>query len=253
MGLKIRLAQTLLAFIPALTLSMAQDGPPKAPITVNFLANGGGTLKGNLHQTLETPGETTPVKAIANRDNLFNFWILEGKPFIKNEIVVKASGDRDITAHFVGRRASIIGQMGPNIRGINQKGESAILSDYFGKVILLQVVSEDSASCSANAPAFEAIHQNVNPEKCACVSIMHSSKSYSKPKKETLQEWIDKHGLTMPVQNDSSGSLNGYANKCYFDGAAGSPCFIVLDRTFLVRYLGHDLDQALLVAQESQK
>lgn len=216
--------------------------------TIKFTAAAGGTLQGNLEQTLSKAGKTTPVKAIPEANHLFNYWLVNGKPVLTEEITLEATGQMEIQAFFVPKAALKIGDLAPNIRGINSKGESVALSNLYGKVIVLDVLAENCEKCMNNAPKFEAKHQLLKGEHFTCAMIMHTSKSGGKAKKESLQKLAN---ITMPLQNDASGSASGYTFKCFVGGNNGaSPCYVVLDKAFKVRLITGEMESAITAGKQ---
>lgn len=239
-------ASALMVAICSLTLGASQ----REAFTIKFsTATEGGNLSGKLEQTFEAPGETTPVKATAKNGYMFNYWIVDGKPLTQEQITLKAVANKEVKAYFVRKTASTMEALAPNVRGINNLGEPMALSNHYGKVMLLNVLAEYCDLCADKAVIFEGHHKALKSDQFTCVTLMHSNNNSGKPKKETLQNWVNKYGTTMPIQNDNSGTKNGYAYSCFVKGSDGAPCYIVINKDFRIAHLGNEMEPALEAAK----
>ncbi len=84
--------------------------------TVKFVAGAGGTVTGELQQTVQHGGNCKPVTAVPNDEfHMFVDWTWTGVPFTANPLTVtNVTADMDITANFKGSEFTVSFTAGAN-------------------------------------------------------------------------------------------------------------------------------------------
>ncbi len=230
--------------------SGGNDDSGSGSFTVTFVADAGGSLSGTLTQKVSSGGSCSPVTANASSGYAFNFWYGDGVATTTGSSLTLSNVTKNMTvrASFASTGKGSNGAVGANILGIDSKGAKVALSDFFGKVILLDVSTIWCGPCNSAAPGFEATYKKYKGQGLECVTVLAQNASYKMCSQADLQSWVNKYSNTMRVMGDSAGTSAGPAQRFYVSATGGFPTFAVLDKQFKVRYLGNSEASALSAA-----
>lgn len=136
-------------------------------------------------------------------------------------------------------------QPATEFNGITQSGAAFKLSDYTGKVIVLDVSAMWCGPCRSAAPRLEALYQKYKDKGATVVICLSRDDNNGGPVSQTnLKSWADAYGNTHPVVSDQTSSTpsSGKVEQAYVSKTGGFPTVVVIDKSFKVRYLqaGHD-------------
>ncbi len=107
----------------------------------------------------------------------------------------------------------------------NSSGESKSLSDYRGKVVLLNIWATWCGPCRAEMPSIEALHKDLESQGLAVVAV-----SVDDPNAiAAIREFVDEYKLTFDILHDQTQLFRGVYR--YF----GVPETYVIDRKGVIR------------------
>ncbi len=134
----------------------------------------------------------------------------------QNETVLTADGSETI----VGTQ---VGQLAPDFTTNLLDGSTISLSDYQGKVVLLNFWATWCGPCRVEMPEFQRIYSDSDTEEFVvlAVNLMESP--------EQIEPYIDELGLTFPIALDT----NGDHNELF--GVIAYPTTYVLDANGIIR------------------
>ena len=134
------------------------------------------------------------------------------------------------------------GREAPNIAGIDSAGRKLELTDYRGKVVVIDFWADWCAACLALVPSERALLQRMHGKPFALLGVNLD------PTREVMRRSEEKHHIAWPS---------------FFDGSEGPilktwnihvmPTIFVLDSAGIVRYKGQDMDEASRVAESLVK
>ncbi|MTI69362.1 MAG: redoxin domain-containing protein [Firmicutes bacterium] len=116
-----------------------------------------------------------------------------------------------------------VGKKAPDFTLENLQGEKVSLSDYEGKIVMLNFWATWCGYCDKEMPDFEKLY-NENKDKDFVILAVNARES-----KETVKEYINKGGYTFPVLLDKSGKIN----RKYLIGGLPTTYFISKDGILL--------------------
>ncbi|MTI67669.1 MAG: redoxin domain-containing protein [Firmicutes bacterium] len=116
-----------------------------------------------------------------------------------------------------------VGKKAPDFTLENLQGEKVSLSDYEGKIVMLNFWATWCGHCDKEMPDFEKLY-NENKEKDFVILAVNARESI-----ETVKEYINKGGYTFPVLLDKSGEIN----RKYLIGGLPTTYFISKDGILL--------------------
>jgi thiol-disulfide isomerase/thioredoxin len=141
------------------------------------------------------------------------------------------------------------GQTAADIQGIGADGATLRLSQFKGKVILLDVSAMWCIYCKMDAPAVQYLFQTYGPKGLAVVTCLAEDTNGAVVTQSGLRQWVSQYHLTQNVMNDTSGTSGGVAERAYVGVTGGFPTLVVIDKNFKVQYLQGGLDLAALTAK----
>ncbi|MGA2080073.1 MAG: TlpA disulfide reductase family protein [Holophaga sp.] len=137
-----------------------------------------------------------------------------------------------------------VGDPAGDIQGIDASGTSIRLSQFRGKVILLDVSTMWCGVCQQSAPALEYLHQVHGPRGLVVVTCLAEDSNGAPVTQAGLQQWVATYHLTYPVMNDPSGTRDGVAEQAYAGATGGFPTLALIDKGFKVQSLESGFDLA---------
>ncbi len=96
-----------------------------------------------------------------------------------------------------------VGDLAPDFRIANLKGGESSLSDYRGKVVLLNFWATWCGPCKAEMPSMEALYQSYSREDFEILAV-----SIDLEKDAPVQAFIEDFGFTFPVLLDEMFEVN---------------------------------------------
>lgn len=93
--------------------------------------------------------------------------------------------------------------LAPDFELNNLSGETVRLSDYRGKIVVLNFWSPDCGYCKAEMPDMEAFFQEYKEKDIVVLTI-----SLSQGSKETIEEFMTARGFSFPVLLDNAGQTS---------------------------------------------
>jgi thiol-disulfide isomerase/thioredoxin len=142
-----------------------------------------------------------------------------------------------------------VGQPAADIQGIDASGSAIRLSQFKGKVILLDVSAMWCFYCQQDAPAVQYLYKTYGPKGLVAVTCLCEDANGAQVTQAGLKQWASEFSLTLPVMNDQSGTSGGVAESAYVGVTGGFPTLVIIDRNFKVQYLQGGLDQAAVTAK----
>jgi thiol-disulfide isomerase/thioredoxin len=146
-------------------------------------------------------------------------------------------------------RPQQVGQPATDLQGINASGSALRLSQFKGKVILLDVSAMWCGFCQEDAPAVQYLYRTYGPKGLAVVTCLAEDNNGAEVTEAGLKQWVSTYNLTQQVMNDQSGTSGGAAERAYVGATGGFPTLALIDRNFNVQYLQGGLDQAAVTAR----
>ena len=119
----------------------------------------------------------------------------------------------------------------PNLSFINPKGETAKLSDYKGKVVVVKLWATWCGVCRAKWPEHQALYNTVIEEEdvqLIALSVMEDP--------EVSQSWVDKQGFDVPLFKNlvhNRGAVSVADGSFYF--IKGTPMKFLIDKEGVLR------------------
>jgi thiol-disulfide isomerase/thioredoxin len=142
-----------------------------------------------------------------------------------------------------------VGQPAADIQGFGADGAALSLSQYRGKVILLDVSAMWCVFCKLDAPAVQYLFQAYGPKGLAVVTCLTEDSNGAVVTQSGLRQWVSQYHLTQMVMNDPSGTSGGVAERAYVSVTGGFPTLVLIDKNFKVQYLQAGLDLAAVTAK----
>ena len=93
------------------------------------------------------------------------------------------------------------GSAAPGFQLPTLAGERADLASFRGKVVVLNFWATWCPPCVAEMPSLERLHRSLGPEGLAVVTVSTDED------REILEEFVTRHGLTLPVLLDPGGQV----------------------------------------------
>ncbi len=94
------------------------------------------------------------------------------------------------------------GVRAPNFKLPDLNGKMMSLTDYRGRVVLLNIWATWCAPCVEEMPSMEKLHQELKDEKFVILAV-----SIDEPGAEVVRPFMKKHKLNFPALIDSAGIL----------------------------------------------
>ncbi len=116
--------------------------------------------------------------------------------------------------------APVIGELAPGFTFPLLPGGTASLSDYRGKVVLINVWATWCPSCIDEMPDLENLYKKMKSQGSAFEILGVSIDALTDP----VQKWVDRFGITFPILLDPRGTIK----KLY--RTTGVPETFVIDR-----------------------
>jgi len=143
-----------------------------------------------------------------------------------------------------------IGAPATDIHGIDAQGTATRLSQFKGKVILLDVSAMWCYWCQQDAPSIQNLYQTYGPKGLAVATCLTQDNNGGGPVGLAgLKQWTSTYHLTQTVMNDASGTSGGAAEQAYVSVTGGFPTLVLIDKTFKVQYLQGGLDLNAVIAK----
>ena len=142
-----------------------------------------------------------------------------------------------------------VGQPATDLQGIDASGSAIRLSQFKGKVILLDISAMWCFYCQQDAPAVQYLYKTYGPKGLVAVTCQSEDANGAQVTEAGLKQWASEYSLTLPVMNDQSGTSSGAAESAYVSVTGGFPTLVIIDRNFKVQYIQGGLDQAAVTAK----
>lgn len=110
------------------------------------------------------------------------------------------ASEKDLSSQKLGVE---VGNIAPDFRVANLKGGESSLSDYRGKVVLLNFWATWCGPCKAEMPSMEALYQSYPREDFEILAV-----SIDIDKDAPIQSFIEDFGFTFPVLLDTLFEVN---------------------------------------------
>jgi peroxiredoxin len=115
------------------------------------------------------------------------------------------------------------------------KGDDVSLSDFAGEsAVLLEFTTTWCPHCVTIIPTLKATASAYKAKGLSVVAV------YIRENRSSLEDFVDKHGITYTVLQDSDGTI---ASKY---GIRGVPTTIILDKAGVIRYRGHSIPKDII-------
>ncbi|MFT4974667.1 MAG: thiol-disulfide isomerase/thioredoxin [Myxococcota bacterium] len=115
------------------------------------------------------------------------------------------------------------GDVAHNFSMLDQFGELVELYQFYGRVIVLDVVAEWCGTCQEMAPEGQAVWEDLGDAGLMYITVMMEDVASGPPGDDVMVRWAEDHGLSHPVVSDLSGEQSGYVTYGY-------PAVVVIDR-----------------------
>jgi thiol-disulfide isomerase/thioredoxin len=138
-----------------------------------------------------------------------------------------------------------LGQPAANVTGIDAAGAAISLSQFQGKVILLDVSTMWCIFCQRDAAPLEYLYQTYGPKGLAVITCLTQDANGADVTQSGLQQWSQTYHLTLPVMNDTSGQ----AETAYVGVTGAYPTMVLIDKGFNVQYIEGGLDLPAVTAK----
>jgi cytochrome c biogenesis protein CcmG/thiol:disulfide interchange protein DsbE len=140
----------------------------------------------------------------------------------------------------VGRAAMADSKAAPNVTFQTADGSSMRLSEYKGRVVLIDFWASWCAPCKTSFPALDALYRAYEPRGLQVLAVNLDER------RRDADAFLSEHPHTMPVLFD----LHGEAPKAF--GVQGMPTSFVIDRTGAIRFthMGYSANIAQQYRQE---
>lgn len=99
-----------------------------------------------------------------------------------------------------------IGQKAPNFELESLTGEKVKLSDYTGKMVMINFWASWCPPCRVEMPHMETYYQEFKDEHNIEILAVNMT-TLERGSQEKVPEFVDKHGLTFPVLMDEEGKV----------------------------------------------
>jgi peroxiredoxin len=131
-----------------------------------------------------------------------------------------------------GKETARLNQPAPDFTLIDSKGQQRSLSDYQGRIVVLEWINPDCpyvANCY-KSKAMQKAYARVKALSKDAVWLAVNTTNYTGPDQNNL--WIDKYGLKYPILLDTEGTVG----RMY--DARRTPHMFVIDAEGVLRYHG---------------
>jgi peroxiredoxin len=156
-------------------------------------------------------GEAAPE----NRQRVYNEWLNSERA--KAKITIFLTGE-------VQSPTVLVGEPAPNFALVSPQGETISLSDYSGKVVLVNFWATWCPSCISEMPDYEEVFQQHRPNFVVLGINLQENEAH-------VQRYADGLGLTFPVLLDQDGSVTTRQYQ-----VTGMPGSFIIDRQGRVYY-----------------
>ncbi|MUT68798.1 TlpA disulfide reductase family protein [Paenibacillus sp. NEAU-GSW1] len=118
------------------------------------------------------------------------------------------------------------GQQAPDFKLSTIEGKESSLSDYSGKIVIVNFWASWCPPCKAEMPHMEKLHAKYGGRDVAIVSVNMTATEKSG---KSVSSFVQKHGLTFPVMMDENGAvMEQYRVRSY-------PTTFLLDNEGIIR------------------
>ncbi|MGH7254583.1 MAG: peroxiredoxin family protein [Nitrospirales bacterium] len=138
-------------------------------------------------------------------------------------VAVLLIGGLDQMAWSMGERPPVQGMPAPDFTLQTLRGENRSLSDYEGKIVLLNFWATWCKPCTKEMPAMEAAYQTLRDQDFVVLAVNELEDE------DKVRKHVEQHGHTFPVLLDRD---NRVANQY---GVYGLPVTVFIDETGRVR------------------
>ena len=115
------------------------------------------------------------------------------------------------------------GDTAHNFMMLDQHGDLVELYQFYGYVVVLDVIAEWCHLCEEMAPEGQAAWEELGDEGLVYITVILEDAGSGPPGDEVMGRWAETFGLTHPVVSDLSGEQRGYVTDGY-------PAVVVIDR-----------------------
>jgi peroxiredoxin len=116
-----------------------------------------------------------------------------------------------------------VGDVIPNATLVDQHGNEVELYQFYGKVVLLDVMTMWCGPCQDHAPSGEDMWQELQDEDFVLVALMQENRSSDSPTAEDGADWAEAYDLTHPILADDRKRYDTFA-----DIGGGYPTYPVI-------------------------
>lgn len=215
------------------TLTATFTKTPALSYTVTFTAGNGGSLTGNVVQTVQAGGSATAVTAVPAPGFSFVNWSGTGFPTSSSNpiTVAKVQQNLALTATFMAQSGDLgceVGKTPFEVEFIDAKGKASKLSDYKGKVILLVCSEVYCNPCQTEAKTIQALQDKYGAQGLVIIENLSDFGTH-KVTTQDLLKWAADGGITtVPVTHDTNDLPTQYK-------ITGYPTNILIGRDFKIK------------------
>jgi peroxiredoxin len=135
------------------------------------------------------------------------------------------------------------GDTAPGFTETDAGGNSFSLNSVRGKVILFTISTMWCGPCRAEAPELVTIYNTYKDSGLEIVQIIHQDEDGNPTDLEDINRWVTEYNIPFTVLMDPDYSTVDTYNP------GGYPYNVVIDRNFVIRYIGLGFDQAAIIQQ----
>jgi peroxiredoxin len=133
------------------------------------------------------------------------------------------------------------GFLAPEFSLIDSKGNNLALSDFRGKIVILNFWASWCAPCKAEMPAFQRVFIAQQSQKVIILAVNASSQD----RRDNALAFVSKNNLTFPILFDEGGSVN----RLYAIRALPTTFFIDENGMIADIVIGGPIQEAVLMAR----
>ena len=130
----------------------------------------------------------------------------------------------------------------------DKRGKPVSLSDYKGKVILVNFNGMWCGYCKVEAQHLEELYQMHKDDGLVILSVLYEKTGRSPVFLRDCREWAKTYGLTFPVLADMFGPVYDSYTGRTFKSTRGTPYNVLIDRDGVIRWRAYGFSQARMNA-----